>query len=336
VIPVYNEIDGLAELHRRLVELLERLDGPAEVILVDDGGTDGSYEAMVVLHEADSRFCVLGLSRNFGHQVAVTAGLDFARGEAIIILDADLQDPPELVPELIARWREGYEVVYAVRRRREGESAFKRWTAGLFYRLLRRLAKLDIPAEAGDFRLVDRRAADAVRAMPEHARFLRGMFAWVGFRQIGVPFDRPARQAGQTKYPLWKMLRLAADGIFSFSATPLRMVLYLGLLVAGLSFLYGLVAIITRIGPFHTEPGWASLIVVVTFLGGVQLIALGVIGQYLARVFNEVRRRPLYLLRRVHGFSQGPPSQAPSASPAARQGENTTHDNTHRGGTSMK
>ncbi len=312
VIPVYNEAEVFPELRRRMTALLDSLDAPGEVVLVDDGSRDGSYEAMVELHRADPRFKVVQFSRNFGHQIAVTAGLDHAQGRAVVILDADLQDPPELIPEMIRRWREGYDVVYAVRRRREGENAFKKATAAVFYRALRRLTGIDVPLNTGDFRLVDRAVVDAITAMPEGGRFLRGMFAWAGFRQIGVAFDRPQRHAGKTKYPLGKMIRLATDGLLSFSSLPLKMALHVGWIVAAVSFLYGLVAIITRLGPFAAAPGWASLVVLVTFLGGVQLMALGVLGQYLARVFDEVRHRPLYLVRRTHGLSEDAQGRPPS------------------------
>lgn len=304
VIPIYNEISGLDELHTRVTALLEKLDAPAEVVLVDDGSSDGSYEKMIELHKTDSRFKVLHLSRNFGHQIAVTAGLDNTAGDAVIIMDADLQDPPELVIEMAEKWRAGYEVVFAVRKRREGEGIFKKITAAMFYKLMRKLAQIDIPLNTGDFRLVDRAVVDAICAMPESSRFLRGMFAWAGFKQIGVEFDRPERFAGETKYPLRKMLRLAADGILSFSSLPLKWVLYLGVFVASISFIYGLIAIIIRVGPFSAQPGWASLVVLITFLGGVQLIALGIIGQYLGRVFDEVRHRPLYLVSKSHGIDE--------------------------------
>jgi len=304
VIPIYNEITGFGELHSRMSALLGKLDASAEVILVDDGSSDGSYAKMVELHNTDGRFKVIHLSRNFGHQIAVTAGLDNAIGDAVIIMDADLQDPPELVLEMAEKWRAGYEVVYAVRKQRQGEGFFKKVTAAIFYRLMRKLAQIDIPLNTGDFRLVDRTVVDAICSMPESSRFLRGMFAWAGFKQIGVEFDRPERFAGETKYPLRKMLRLAADGIFSFSSIPLKWVLQLGVFVAGISFIYGVVAIITRFGPFSSQPGWASLVVLITFLGGVQLIALGIIGQYMGRVFDEVRRRPLYFISKSHGIGE--------------------------------
>lgn len=307
IIPCYNEEAVLEELFARVGAVLDDLDGPAEVLCVDDGSTDRTYDLLYAQHCRDSRWKLIRLSRNFGHQVAVTAGLDAAEGDAVIILDADLQDPPELVHDLIARWREGYEVVYAVRRHRQGDSVLKRASAALFYRLLRRLTEMEIPLNTGDFRLVDRRVAEAVRAMPEHHRFLRGLFAWVGFRQSGVEFDRPRRHAGTSKYPFRRMLRLAFDGILGFSTVPLRVTLHLGLLVAIASFLYGVLAIILKLGPFRTEPGWASLMVVLTFLGGVQLVAIGIIGLYIVRVTDEVRCRPIYIVRDVHGLDDRNP-----------------------------
>ena len=302
VVPVYNEQETLGELHRRVSQLMDQLDGPCELVLVNDGSNDESHSIMMELADKDPRVKVVELSRNFGHQLAVTAGLDYASGEAVIIMDADLQDPPEVALEMATRWREGYEVVYAIREHRAGESWFKRASAGLFYRILRRLTKTDIPVDTGDFRLVDRKALEAVRQMPENRRFLRGMFAWVGFRRTGVKFHRDDRYAGQTKYPLRKMVRLAVDGILGFSNEPLRLGIKLGFLVAGAAMLYGLVSAILKLAGVWAAPGWTSLIAVITFLGGVQLIVIGVIGEYLGRVYDEVRRRPLYIVRRAYGF----------------------------------
>jgi glycosyltransferase involved in cell wall biosynthesis len=277
VVPVYNEEEALRALYERLAWLLERLDGLAELILVDDGSRDGSYELMLEMSRRDPRFKVLQLSRNFGHQVAITAGLDFAAGQAVIVMDADLQDPPEAVLEMAERWREGFQVVYGVRHIRRGETRFKRLTAALFYRLLRRLADVEIPADVGDFRLLDRKALDAYQAMREHDRYVRGMVSWVGFKQTGVPYSRDERYAGETKYPLRKMLRFAADGIVSFSNAPLRLALALGFLVSASSFLYGFIALLLRVTGAFTVPGWTSIIFVVSMLGGVQLMVLGVI-----------------------------------------------------------
>ena len=302
VLPIYNEAETIPELVRRLAALADRLDGEAEVILVDDGSSDRSYELMSAARDADSRFKLLRLSRNFGHQIAVTAGLDVAAGNAVIVMDADLQDPPEVALELAARWREGYEVVYAVREGRQGETAFKRATASLFYRLFRRMSDVDVPLDVGDFRLVDRRALDAFRSMRESNRYVRGMFSWIGYRQVGVPFRRDERYAGETKYPLRKMLRFATDGIVSFSAYPLRLALELGFVVSALSFVLGIVFLISKFAGFYSVPGLASVAVFVAFLGGIQLLLIGIMGEYVARIHDEVKGRPLYLVSDTQGL----------------------------------
>jgi polyisoprenyl-phosphate glycosyltransferase len=302
VIPILNERETLEELYRRLEPVMGALDGPCEVVLVDDGSTDGSYEIMAKLHERDPRVKALRLSRNFGHQTALSAGLDHAQGRAVIIMDGDLQDPPEVALQLAERWREGYDVVYAVRVHRAGESRRKVATARWFYRLLRRLSEVDIPPDVGDFRLVDRRAVDAVKGMREHRRYLRGMFAWVGYSQTGVRYERVARTRGETKFTLRKMLAFATDGIVSFSAVPLRMALNLGFLVSVVTFVLGFVAIVCKLTGVYAAPGWASIVVATAFLGGMQLIVLGVIGEYIARIHEEVKQRPLYLLQDQLGF----------------------------------
>jgi glycosyltransferase involved in cell wall biosynthesis len=303
VVPVYNEEETLPELLRRLGLLLDELDGESEVILVDDGSSDRSYELMAAAREAEPRFKLLRLSRNFGHQIAVTAGLDAAAGKAVIIMDADLQDPPEVALELAARWREGYDVVYAVREERHGETRFKRATARGFYRVFRRMTEVDVPLDVGDFRLVDRRALEAFRSMRETNRYIRGMFSWIGFNQVGVPFRREQRFAGETKYPLTKMLKFATDGIVSFSSEPLRLALKLGFVVSGLSFLLGLVFLVSKLAGLYSVPGLASVAVFVAFLGGIQLLLLGIMGEYIARIHDEVKARPLYLVSEAHGIS---------------------------------
>ena len=303
VVPIYNEEETLPELARRLTGVLNELDGEAEVILVDDGSTDRSHDLLVELTRADERFKTLRFTRNFGHQMAITAGLDHASGDAIVIMDGDLQDPPELVPQLIARWREGYEVVYAIRQDRRAEPFLRRTAISLFYRTLRRLVDVDIPADAGDFRLVDRRALDQFRRMRESNRYVRGLFAWIGFRQIGVPYKRDPRFAGQTKYPLAKLIKLGADGIVGFSNVPLRAAMMLGFVVSGTSFLLGIVAIALRAAGIGAVPGWASIVVVVSFLGGVQLIVTGTMGIYVGRIYEEVKGRPLYILRDAEGLA---------------------------------
>jgi glycosyltransferase involved in cell wall biosynthesis len=305
VIPVFNEQEVLPALFERVRLLLEQLDGEAEVILVDDGSLDDSPAHMIEAAARDPRFKVLQLSRNFGHQTAITAGLDFASGNAVVVMDADLQDPPEVVLELARRWREGFDVVYAVRSRRAGENRFKLATAAGFYRLLRRLSDVDIPADVGDFRLVDRKALDAYKTMREEDRFVRGMFSWVGFRQTGVLYERDERYAGTTKYPLRRMLHFAIDGIVSFSNAPLRLALGLGFAVSLASFAYGFVAIILKATGAFTVPGWTSVIFVLSFLGGVQLMVLGVIGEYVGKAYKEMKKRPLYILSSVTGVDAG-------------------------------
>lgn len=310
VIPILNEVDTLPELFRRLSSVMIELDGPAEVILVDDGSTDGSFAALEKQNSQDPRFKALRLSRNFGHQLALTAGLDHATGDAVVIMDGDLQDPPEVVLQLAAKWREGFDVVYAVRARRAGETRLKRLTARWFYRSLSRLSEIDMPLDAGDFRIVDRRAVDAVTGMREHARYLRGMFSWVGFEQTSVEYDRDKRVAGETKFPFMKMLRFAFDGIISFSAMPLRFMLTLGFATAVLSFTLGILAIGLKIGGVFAAPGWASVAVAISFLGGAQLTVLGVLGEYIARIHEEVKQRPLYLV----GDACGLPGEARAVS----------------------
>jgi glycosyltransferase involved in cell wall biosynthesis len=310
VAPVYNEIELLPEFHRRVREVMEALGEPWELVLVDDGSRDGSTEAIRELAQADDHVQPVIFSRNFGHQIAITAGLDYSTGQAVVIMDADLQDPPEVVPELVARWREGYEVVYAVRAEREGETFFKRFTASVFYRLINRITDVDIPLDTGDFRLLDRKAANALRAMREKHRFPRGMAAWVGFRQIGVPYKRAARTAGETKYPFRKMLRLALNAITGFSYFPLQIATYLGFLCAGISALTIPVVIALRLAGSQAFFGQATTLIAVLFLGGVQLISLGILGEYLGRVYDEVKGRPLYIVREEpHEFERMNPDQ---------------------------
>ena len=321
VVPVYNEEAVLPSLFERLELLLDQLDGPAEVLLVDDGSGDRSWEAMIDLSTRDARFKLVRLSRNFGHQLAITAGLDVARGEATVVIDADLQDPPEVVLEMARRWREGFDIVYGIRDERHGETRFKQWTATTFYRLFRRMTDVDVPVDVGDFRLVDRRALDAFLLLRENNRYVRGMFSWVGFRQTGVRYRRDPRAAGTTKYPLRKMLRFATNGVVSFSNTPLRLALNAGFVVSGMAFLFGLAALIVKVAGLYQVPGLASLVVLTAFLGGVQLIVLGVMGEYIAHINDEVKHRPLYLVSEVRGFAPSPETvdsshAGPSAPPA--------------------
>jgi polyisoprenyl-phosphate glycosyltransferase len=304
VVPVFNEEAVLPILLRRLDTLMDRLDGPAEMIFVDDASTDCSSIILQAKAKDDPRYRYIGLSRNFGHQIAITAGMDAAAGQAVIVMDADLQDPPEVVGEMIARWQDGYEVVCGRRLSREGESRFKRWTASLFYRFLARLSSIDIPRDVGDFRLIDRKVLEAFRAMPEQDRFVRGMFAWLGFRQTEVAFDRLPRLAGTTKYPFWKMLRLAVNGALSFSEAPLRLAIWCGLSVSVLAMLYGLYVIVLWLADNHLVAGWSSTIVVISFLCGVNMLMTGIMGLYVGRIHAEVKRRPLYIVSQKVGFER--------------------------------
>lgn len=304
VIPLRNEEEVLPQLATRLAAALEGVDSDWEVVLVDDGSTDATYGLAVELHGRDPRFKVIRLSRGFGHQVALSAGLDVARGDAVVTMDGDLQHPPEVIPQLLAKWRQGDEIVYAVMEERRGESRSKDWTAKLFYRLLGRLADIDVPVGAGDFRLVDRRALDAVRAMRESNRYLRGMFSWVGFRQSGVPYASPPRSAGTSKYSRVRMLRLATDAVIGFSNRPLRLGLNLGFVVSIASILFGLSAVVSKLVGVFVVPGWTSIMILVGIVGGIQLIVLGVIGEYVSHIFDEVKQRPLYVVSRAHGIAE--------------------------------
>jgi dolichol-phosphate mannosyltransferase len=296
IAPVYNESGCLPELYRRVKEALESTGEEWELILVDDGSRDGSTQLIQQLAQADAHVCPVIFARNFGHQLAVTAGLDYARGKAVTIIDGDLQDPPEVILELIAKWREGYQVVYAVRSEREGETWFKKFTASVFYRLIYRITDVKIPMDTGDFRLLDRQVVKVMNRMRERHRFLRGMSAWVGFRQVGVPYRRAARFSGETKYPLKKMLKFASDAITSFSYFPLQMAMYLGFVCALISIvLVPVVAVIRAIYP-QAFFGQASTLIAVLFLGGVQLISLGILGEYIGRLYDEAKGRPLYIV----------------------------------------
>lgn len=298
VVPIFNEVEILPELYQRVTEVMEALGEPWEFVMVDDGSTDGSTKLIWDLAERDNRVQPVIFARNFGHMIAVTAGLDYSRGQAVVLMDADLQDPPEVVPDLIERWREGYEVVYAVRAEREGETRFKKFTAALFYRLINRITDVKIPLDTGDFRLIDRQVVNVLTQMRERHRFPRAMVAWVGFRQIGVPYRRAARKAGETKYPFRKMLKLAANAITGFSYFPLQIATYLGFLSAGISALAIPVVIGFRLAGSEAFFGQASTLIAVLFLGGVQLISLGILGEYLGRLYDEAKGRPLYIVRK--------------------------------------
>ncbi|MBM3151969.1 MAG: glycosyltransferase family 2 protein [Chloroflexi bacterium] len=298
VAPIFNELENLPELYRRVLHAMSDMHGNWELVLVDDGSNDGSTEAILALAKQDKRVRPVIFARNFGHQVAITAGWDYARGDAVVIIDADLQDPPELIPELIWKWREGFQVVYAVRAEREGETWFKRLTASLFYRIIYRITDVKIPVDTGDFRLMDRKVVDVLKTMGERHRFPRGMSAWVGFRQVGVPYRREARHAGVTKYPFRKMLKLALNAITAFSYFPLQLATYFGFLSAGLAALAIPVVIVMRLVGSQFFEGQATTLIAVLFLGGVQLISLGVLGEYLGRVYDEAKGRPLYIVSR--------------------------------------
>jgi dolichol-phosphate mannosyltransferase len=314
VAPVYNEEQLIAEFCRRVIAALEPLGEPFELILVNDGCRDRSPDIMRELHQRDPRIKVINFSRNFGHQIAITAGTDYATGRAVIVIDSDLQDPPEVIPDLIARWREGYQVVYGVREERQGETWFKKTTAAIFYRLIVRITNVNIPVDTGDFRLMDRKVVDALKRMREHHRFMRGLSAWVGFRQTGVLYSRHARAAGTTKYPLRKMLRFALDGITSFSYLPLQLATYVGFIVAAVSIIFLFVVFVMRLAnPAATEPafyGQASTLASVLFLGAVQLISLGIIGEYVGRIYDEVKGRPLYIVAETLGIAETPATSA--------------------------
>ncbi|MCK6540995.1 MAG: glycosyltransferase family 2 protein [Anaerolineales bacterium] len=297
IAPIYNEKENLPELHRRVSEVMQSTRKTWELILVDDGSTDGSTETIRELAKKDKHVRPVIFARNFGHQIAITAGWDYARGDAVVVIDADLQDPPELIPEMVKKWREGYEVVYAVRAEREGESWFKLWTASLFYRIIYRITDVKIPLDTGDFRLMDRKVVDVLKSMRERHRFPRGMSAWVGFRQIGVEYKRAARVAGETKYPFRKMFRLALNAITSFSYFPLQVATFFGFFSAGVAILAIPIVIYLRASGSQAFFGQATTLIAVLFLGGVQLISLGILGEYIGRIYDEAKGRPLYIVR---------------------------------------
>jgi dolichol-phosphate mannosyltransferase len=307
VSPVYQEEDGIEEFHRRLTASLDGIDDLSfEVVYVNDGSTDRSLELLQKIAADDRRVRVVDLSRNFGHQVALSAGVDHARGDAVVVIDSDLQDPPEVIPAMLERWRDGCKVVYGVRSHRAGETRFKLWTSKLYYGLMDRVSEVPLPRQAGDFRLLDRKVVDVLDQMPERNRYVRGMVAWVGFPQCAVEYERDPRYAGKTHYTLGRMVRLALDGLTSFSDRPLRLATQLGVVVMALSFAFAAWTIVARIvDPSNSSRGWASLMTVVLFLGAVQLLCVGVLGEYIGRVYRETKGRPLYVVNEVVGAEEG-------------------------------
>jgi polyisoprenyl-phosphate glycosyltransferase len=297
IAPIYNELENIPELYRRVSEIMNSTNEPWELVLVDDGSTDGSTEVIRTLAQEDECVRPVIFARNFGHQIAITAGWDYARGDAVVIIDADLQDPPELILEMAKKWKEGYEVVYAVRTEREGESWFKIWTASLFYRLIYRITDVKIPLDTGDFRLMDRKVVDVLKQMRERHRFPRGMSAWVGFKQVGVEYKRAARKAGETKYPFRKMFRLALNAITSFSYFPLQVATFFGFASAGIAIVAIPVVVALRLAGSQFFEGQTTTLISVLFLGGVQLISLGILGEYVGRLYDEAKGRPLYIVR---------------------------------------
>ena len=303
VVPLYCEADNIDHLFERLEAVLSRLSRPYEIICVDDGSHDDTVQRLKTHRQRNPRIKIVVLSRNFGKELALTAGIDYACGAAVIPIDADLQDPPELIEALIAKWCEGYDVVYARRRSRQGETWLKRATANSFYRVIEQVSKVPIPRDTGDFRLLDQRVVNVLKLLPERTRFMKGLFAWVGYRQAEVLYDREPRYSGETKWNYWRLWNFAIDGIVSFSVAPLRIWSYVGISFAAISLLYGAFLLIRTLLSGNDVPGYASLMVAILFLGGIQMISLGVLGEYLGRVYEEVKGRPLYLVRDAYGVS---------------------------------
>jgi dolichol-phosphate mannosyltransferase len=321
VIPVFNESATVEALYSALRERLDALGESYDVLFVDDGSRDGTGDMIDDITRRDSRFRAVHFSRNFGHQAAVTAGLHFADGRAVVVMDADLQDPPELLAAMVARWKEGYHVVYAQRVKRHAEGPIKRGIAYAYYRLLQRLTDVEIPTDTGDFCLMDRRVVDMLNRMPERNRYLRGLRAWLGFRQTAVEFERPPRYAGEPKYTFWKSLALGINGIVGFSKVPLRFATYLGIVVSGFSVGLAAWAVYQRMVGRDTVRGWASTVVIMLFLGGVQLLMIGIVGEYLSRIYDEVKQRPLYVISGLRGFDEPADYLSPDATrslPTAR------------------
>ncbi|MEL6928554.1 MAG: glycosyltransferase family 2 protein [Cyanobacteria bacterium J06600_6] len=302
IIPLYNESASIDQLFARLTPVLQQLQSSYEIICINDGSQDDTLERLLELNQQNQKIKIVNLSRNFGKEIALTAGIDYARGAAVIPIDADLQDPPELIAQLIAKWREGYDVVYATRRSRQGDSWFKKISAQAFYRTIGRMSYVPIPPNTGDFRLLDRRVVEAIKKLPERTRFMKGLFAWVGYKQTSILFDREPRFSGKTTWNYWKLWNFALDGIISFSFLPLKVWSYIGISISFVSLIYALMLVIRTLVFGVDVPGYASLMVAILFLGGIQLITLGVLGEYLGRVYEEVKGRPLYFVREEYGF----------------------------------
>jgi len=303
VVPVYNEEQVVLETYGRLKKIMDSLKGPYEIIFVNDGSRDKTALIANEICETDKNVKLIDFSRNFGHQLAITAGMDYSSGSAVIVIDADLQDPPEVIPKMIEKWKEGYDVVYGKRMERKGETLFKKTTAKIFYRLLRKMTDVDIPLDAGDFRLIDRKVCEALKQVNERNRFIRGIISWLGFKQTGVEFAREKRFAGETKYPFRKMLKFALDAVASFSYKPLKLASYCGMLLSVFSFAYLMVVIYLRLFTGTTVQGWASTLAVSLFFNGIVLLMLGIIGEYVARIYDEAKGRPLYIIRSMKNFN---------------------------------
>jgi polyisoprenyl-phosphate glycosyltransferase len=305
VVPMYYEEEVAQECYNRLKQVMDNNEINYEFIFVNDGSTDDTINILKMIAAKDSKVKIVDFARNFGHQTAVTAGIDYAMGDAIVIIDADLQDPPEVIPDLIAKWKEGYEVVYAKRKKRKGETWFKLLTARYFYRFLNYMSDIDIPKDTGDFRIIDRKVAEVFKLMTERNRFVRGMMSWIGFRQTYIEYERDERFAGETKYPLKKMVKFASDGIFAFSTKPLRIVMTIGLLSVLLSFIVLVYAVTVKLFGNDVEAGWASIMVAITFFSGIQLLGLGIVGQYIARIYDESKNRPIYIVKDTVNLENG-------------------------------
>ncbi len=305
VVPVFNEEAVIAVTYERLKKVMDTAGQPYELLFVNDGSTDRTAQILSEFCQKDTNLKLINFSRNFGHQIAISAGMDNALGQAIVVIDADLQDPPEIILQMIEKWKEGYEVVYATRKQRKGETFFKKWTAAMFYRLLRSMTEVDIPVDTGDFRLIDRKVCNVMKNIKEKNRFVRGLVSWVGFRQTAVEYVREERFAGETKYPLRKMIKLSLDAMTTFSHKPLKLAIYLGFLFSSMSFLYLLFAIFERLFTPYTVPGWTSIMATSLFFNGIILTILGIIGEYIGRIYDETKDRPLYIISSKAGFSRG-------------------------------